>query len=154
MIGYTYNNPISKAGLDSTASSLSPVLKYRNKHSIKGDFNVETKRVTFGVNVIWRSSMENVDRLFCDERDPATVNPSDYAFYQLFSQMILPGYWNYRIENADKQYLNIDLRFGFKFSENLRANFLVKNALNAEYVGRPGDMHAPRRYEIMISSNF
>ncbi len=154
MIGYTYNNPVSKTGTDSTASSLSPTLKYRNKHSIKGDVNFETKRITFGANVIWRSPMQNIDRLFCDERDPETVDPSTYAFYQLFSQMILPGYWDYRIANAKKTYLNVDLRFGFKFSEELRASFLVKNVFNQEYVGRPGDMHAPRRYEIMISANF
>jgi iron complex outermembrane receptor protein len=154
MIGYTYNNPISKAGLDSTASSLSPLLKYRNKHSVKGDINFESKRITFGANIIWRSSMENVDRLFCDERDQTTVDPGIYAFYQLFSQSILPGYWDYRLATADKGYLNLDLRFGFKFSEELRASFIVKNVLNQEFVGRPGDMHAPRRYEIMFSSNF
>lgn len=154
MVGYTYNNPISKAGLDTTASSLSPLLKYRNKHSIKGDINFETNRITFGANVIWRSAMKNIDRLFCDERDPSTVDPSTFAFYQLFSQMILPGYWDYRLANAAKSYINIDLRFGFKFSEELRASFLVKNVLNQEYVGRPGDMHAPRRFEIMFSASF
>lgn len=154
IISYNYNYPISKAGLDTTASSLSPILKYRNRHAVKGDVNIETKRITFGLNVIWRSAMENVDRLFCDERDPSTVNPTDYAFYQLFSSMILPGYWDYRIKNAKKQYLNVDARFAFKFSDKLRASFIVKNLLNQEYVGRPGDMHAPRRFEIMISSNF
>ena len=153
MLAYTYSNPVSRQGLDTTASSLSPILKYRIKHTIKADLNLETKRITFGANIIWRSAMDNVDRLFCDERDPETVNSRDYAFYQLFSGMILPGYWDYRIENANRQYLNIDLRFGFKFSENLRASFIVKNILNRVYVGRPGDMHAPRRFEIVLSAN-
>ncbi|HPX76320.1 MAG TPA: TonB-dependent receptor [Bacteroidales bacterium] len=154
MVGYTYTYPVPKFGADTTASSLSPILKYRNRHSIKADIGVETKRITFGANIIWRSAMENVDRLFCDERDPATVNLTDIAFYQFFSQTILPGYWNYRIENAKKNYFNIDLRFGFNFNKYLSANFIVKNLLNAEYVGRPGDMHAPRRYEILISAHF
>ncbi len=154
MAGYSYNNPFSKEGLDSTASSLSPTLKYRNKHSIKGDVNLETKRVTFGANFIWRSAMENVDRLFCDERDPTTVDNWSYEFNQFFSNSILPGYWNYRIENADRQYINVDVRCGFKFREELRATLVVKNILNREFVGRPGDMYAPRRFEIVLSANF
>lgn len=154
IVGYSYNNPVPRNGIDTTTSSLSPTLKYRNKHSIKGDVNFETKRLTFGINVIWRSKMDNVDRLFCDERDEATVNPVTYNSYKLFSSFILPGYWNYRINNAEQQYINIDLRFGFKFSEDLRASFIVKNVFNQTYVGRPGDMHAPRRFEIVLSANF
>jgi iron complex outermembrane receptor protein len=153
MVGYSYNNSISKNGLDSTASSLSPLLKYRMKHSIKGDISMETKRVTFGVSVIWRSAMENVDRLFCDERDPTTVNAWDYSFNQFFSSTILPGYWDYRVNNADRHFLNFDAHFGFKFSESLKASFIVKNVFNREYVGRPGDMYAPRRFEIVLSAN-
>lgn len=153
MVGYTYNNAIAKNGLDSTASSLSPLLKYRMKHSIKGDVSIETRRITFGISMIWRSSMENVDRLFCDERDPATVDPWNYSFNQFFSSTILPGYWEYRIKNADRNYLNFDAHFGFKFSERLKTSFLVKNIFNREYVGRPGDMYAPRRFEIVLSAN-
>lgn len=153
MIGYTYNNSTSRTGIDSTTSSLSTLLKYRMKHSVKGDINLETKRITFGVSFIWRSAMENVDRLFCDERDPSTVNDWDYAFNQFFSSTILPGYWDYRIKNANRNFLNFDFRFGFKFSERLRTSFIVKNVFNREYVGRPGDMYAPRRFEIVLSAN-
>jgi outer membrane receptor protein involved in Fe transport len=154
IVGYSYNNPFSKTGEDTTTSSLSPMLKYRNKHSIKGDINVETRRITFGVNVIWRSAMENVDRLFCDERDETTVNPITYNSYLLFSSFILPGYWNYRIENAERQYINFDVRFGFKFSEKMRTSLVIKNLFNREFVGRPGDMYAPRRFEIVLSATF
>jgi len=154
LIGYSYNNPFSKAGLDTTASSLSPTLKYRTKHSLKGDVNFETKRITFGANFIWRSAMENVDRIFCDERDPSTVDAMLYENYHFFSSNILPGYWDYRLANATRHYINIDARFGFKFSEELRASFIVKNILNREFVGRPGDMYAPRRIEIVLSAKF
>jgi iron complex outermembrane receptor protein len=154
MVGYSYNNSFSKEGSDTTASSLSTLLKYRNKHSVKGDINFESKRITFGVNVIWRSAMKNVDRLFCDERDPTTVDEMLYQNYHFFSSNILPGYWDYRLENADRQYFNFDARFGFKFSEQLRASFIVKNVFNREFVGRPGDMYAPRRFEIVLSAKF
>ncbi|HOZ29800.1 MAG TPA: TonB-dependent receptor [Bacteroidales bacterium] len=154
IIGYSYNNPMFREMVDTTTSSLLPTLKYRNKHTIKGDVNFETKRLTFGINVIWRSKMDNVDRLFCDERPEETVNPVTYNSYKLFSSFILPGYWDYRLNNADEQYFNIDLRCGFKFSESLRASFIVKNVFNQVYVGRPGDMHAPRRFEVVLSADF
>lgn len=154
MAGYNYNYPVYKNYVDSTASSLSPILKYRNKHTIKADLNIETKRISLGTTIIYKSPIENVDRLFCDERDRYSVDTVTYDSYRLFSSFLLPGYWNYRIENAQKPYFNIDVRFSFIFSEKLRASFIVKNLLNQEYVGRPGDMHPPRRFEIMISSNF
>ncbi|PLX09302.1 MAG: hypothetical protein C0596_01770 [Marinilabiliales bacterium] len=77
-----------------------------------------------------------------------------YQNYHFFSANILPGYWDYRIENASRNYFNFDARFGFKFSESLRASFIVKNVFNAEYVGRPGDMYAPRRFEVVFSAQF
>ncbi len=152
--GEKYTFPTNRAGLDTTASSLSPILKYRYRHSFKADLNFEAKKLTFGVNVIYKSAMENVDRLFCDERDPETVHPNTYNTYRLLSASILPGYWDYRLETAHKSVVFIDTRIGFKFSEYLKVSFLVKNLLNTMYVGRPGDMLPPRRFEIQLSAIF
>jgi outer membrane receptor protein involved in Fe transport len=154
LAGYTYTYPTNRDDLDTTASSLSPILKYRYRHSFKTDLNFEAKRLTFGVNIIYKSAMENVDRLFCDERDPETVHPNTYNTYRFLSQSMLPGYWDYRLETAHKSVVFIDTRIGFKFSESLRASFLVKNLFNTMYVGRPGDMLPPRRFEIQLSANF
>jgi outer membrane receptor protein involved in Fe transport len=154
MAGYTYTYPTSKGAIDTTTSSLSPLLKYRNKHTIKSDFDFEAEKLTFGFNIIYKSPVENVDRLFCDERDPETVIEDVYNTYKLFSSFILPGYWDYRLANADKSSVMIDARVGFKFSEHLRVSFIMKNVFNQMYVGRPGDMHPPRRFEIQLSANF
>ncbi|MBP7464041.1 MAG: TonB-dependent receptor, partial [Bacteroidales bacterium] len=158
MMGYTYNNPVNKAGADSTASTDNPVLKYRYIHSFKGDLDFEAKRFTFGFNWIYNSPMKNVDRLFCDERDPSTMDEYEadlYAFYYLMSDLfLLPGYFDYRIANADQPYVSFDARMGFKFNEYIRASVLVKNVFNSEYVGRPGDLRPPRRFEIQLTAKF
>lgn len=158
MLGYTYNNPVNLAGADSTASSDNPVLKYRYIHSFKGDLDFEAKRFTFGFNWIYNSPMKNVDRLFCDERDPEQMDQVEadmYQFYFLMSDLfLLPGYWNYRIANANMPFVSFDARFGFKFNEHIRASFLMKNVFNTEYVGRPGDMRPPRRFELQLSAKF
>ena len=154
MSGYTYTNPYNRAGEDTTASTTSPMLKYRNKHSVKTDIDFEAKRLTFGFNFIYKSPVVNIDRLFSEQRDPADVDPYDYAFRQFFSSMILPGYFDYRIANADKPLFMVDARIGFKFSEQLRISVIVKNVMNTLYVGRPGDMLPPRRFEVQLSANF
>lgn len=151
LLGYNYNDP-KYMYTDTTTSSISPTLKYRYKHSIKADFSVETKRISTGINFIWKSPMINVDRLFCDERDVAT-NP-EVEFYKLISGIIMPKYFEYWQENKNRTFTNIDIHFGFKFREELKISFLVKNLLNQIYVGRPGDMCEPRRYELALSAKF
>lgn len=154
MGGYTYTNPQNRAGEDTTASTPHPVLKYRSKHTVKADIDFETGRITFGMNFIYRSPMVNVDRLFCDQRDPDDVDPLFYNILGMFSEGIMPGYWDYRLNNADKSFLTFDMRAGFKFSEMLRLSLIVKNVMNSDYVWRPGDMIPPRRYEVQLSANF
>jgi iron complex outermembrane receptor protein len=152
--GYTYTNPINRAGTDTTYSTDEPYLKYRYLHSFKGDVNFESDRIIFGFQWSYHSSILNVDRLFSDERDPSTVDPVLYNSYGVLSSMVLPGYWDYRIANADKGFFELEARFGFKFSEHMRATFIVKNLFNAEQVGRPADMLPPRRFEVQFSAKF
>ncbi|HQL69844.1 MAG TPA: hypothetical protein PLA77_03380, partial [Bacteroidales bacterium] len=94
----------------------------------------------------------------CDERDPSTMDEYEadlYAFYYLMSDLfLLPGYFDYRIANADQPYVSFDARMGFKFNEYIRASVLVKNVFNSEYVGRPGDLRPPRRFEIQLTAKF
>lgn len=158
MLGYAYNYPVNIAGADSTASTDNPILKYRYVHSFKGDFDFEAKRLTFGFNWILNSPMKNVDRLFCDERDPSTLTTDQYNLYQFYYFMsnaaLFPGYWDYRIDHANQPYVSFDARMGFKFSEIIRISLLVKNLFNSEYVGRPGDLRPMRRYELMLTAKF
>ncbi len=150
-IGYTYNEPkyISK-DIDPSTSTDDKTLKYRYKHSIKADFCINAKWFDFGFDIVWKSKVKNVDRLFCDER-PEDEIIGDYA---VLSALILPGYWDYRIKTAEQNFWNIDIYVGAKLYKETKLSFHVKNLLNQVYCGRPGDICAPRRFEISISSNF
>lgn len=158
MLGYAYNYPVNLAGADSTASTDNPILKYRYVHSLKGDFDFEAKRLTFGFNWIFNSPMKNVDHLFCDERDYEALTQEQqilYTFYKgLSNDFLFPGYWDYRIDHANQPYVSFDARMGFKFNDYIRASVLVKNVFNSEYVGRPGDLRPPRRFEIQLTAKF
>ena len=158
-LSYTYNLPKRKDGYDISASTESTILKYRFKHAIKADVELEVKRLIAGFSLEWKSKITNVDRIFCDQRDSITVNSSEletgmYQITNLLSQLIIPGYWEYRLENANRQYFNLDVNIGLKFSNNIRTNFIVRNVFNRVYVGRPADMLPPRRFEISVSMKF
>ncbi|MDR2835349.1 MAG: TonB-dependent receptor [Bacteroidales bacterium] len=158
-LSYSYNYPLHKDGADETASTTTNLLKYRFKHSIKADFQIDAKRLIAGLSVEWKSAIKNVDRIFCDERDLADLSTEqDIAYYfygeLLSNQVLIPGYWNYRKENAKKTFLNIDVNFGFNFSHNVKAVFVVRNLLNQTFSGRPADICAPRRYEVMVTYKF
>lgn len=158
-LSYTYNYPIHKGGEDKTASTTSSILKYRFKHSAKADIQIDSRRIIAGFAIEWKSAVKNVDRIFCDERDATQLTTEEDEVLNLFSNEILspiliPGFVNYRLANANKNYVNIDVNFGFKFNHNIKTVFLVRNLLNQAFSGRPADICAPRRYEMMITVKF
>lgn len=150
-VGYTYNNPkyISK-DIDPSTSTDDKTLKYRYKHSIKADISIDAKWFEFGADLVWKSKVKNVDRLFCDER-PEDEVIGDYA---VLSALVLPGYWDYRIRTAAQNFWNIDFYVGVKLYKETKLSFHVKNLLNQVYCGRPGDICAPRRFEVSLSAKF
>ena len=151
-VGYTYNNPkYTSKDIDPSTSTDDKTLKYRYKHSVKADVSISAKWFEIGADLVWKSKVKNVDRLFCDERPDDQVN----AMYMMISNMmVLPGYWDYRIRTAGQNFWNIDCYVGVKLYKETKLSFHVKNLLNQVYCGRPGDMCAPRRFEISISSKF
>ena len=151
-VGYTYNNPkYISDDIDPSTSTDDKTLKYRYNHSVKADVSISAKWFEIGADLVWKSKVKNVDRLFCDERPDDQINP----MYRMISDMmILPGYWDYRIRTADQNFWNIDFYVGAKLYKETKLSFHIKNLLNQVYCGRPGDMCAPRRFEISISSKF
>ena len=151
MVGYTYNNPkyISDE-IDPSTSTDDKTLKYRYKHSVKADVSFTAKWFEVGIDLVWKSKVKNVDRLFCDER-PAEDVIGDYA---VLSALVLPGYWDYRIRTAEQNFWNIDFYVGVKLYKETKLSFHVKNLLNQVYCGRPGDICAPRRFEVSLSAKF
>ncbi len=132
--GYTFMNPI-----DLSSDTLkNNILKYRYRHSIKGDVSMSYKKVSFGTSMIYRSFMERIDAAFEDK---------------ILGVEIMPGLKQYR-ENNDKGALIFDIHAAYQLSHHVKISFVAKNIFNKEYMGRPGDLRPPRNYAVQILAGF
>jgi len=122
--GYTYMNP-----LDLSSDSLgAQTLKYRYRHSAKGNIEIAVKDFSAGFTFSYQSFMERIDGAFDS---------------MILGQEIFPGLKDYRLEN-DKGAVVFDLRLGWQVTPFSGISFFVKNIFNKEYMGRPGDIQPPR----------
>jgi len=122
-IGYTYMNPI-----DLDADTLeNNILKYRYRHSLKGDIEFTFKRLSTGLNFIYGSHMERIDEAFEEK---------------ILGKEIFPGLKEYRIKN-DKGFIVFDFRIAYQVTASSKLAFFIKNVFNREYMGRPGDIQPP-----------
>ncbi|TSA35523.1 MAG: TonB-dependent receptor [Porphyromonadaceae bacterium] len=137
--GYTFMQPID---IDKMAAGGSEpdayILKYRHKHALKADFEAEMKRFLIGASFNYTSRMVNVDKVFTDS---------------FTGNLFLPGYPDYR-KNNNSSYLVMDLRFALNISKFIRINLIVRNLLNKEYIGRPGDIGPPRNMTLQLRVKF
>ena len=121
-VGYTYMDPVDLTIPKS--DTINNILKYRFRHSLKGDISLSWKRWSTGTSLVYNSFMERVDSIFTDP---------------LIGNLILPGYPEYREEHQTGS-LVFDYRISWNVSEAARLSFIVKNLFNIEYMGRPGDI--------------
>lgn len=122
--GYTFMNPI-----DLSSDSIGPqILKYRYKHSAKGDFGVTIKNLNAGLTLSYQSFIKRIDAAFEDK---------------ILGQEFFPGLKEYRKKN-DKGAIVFDVRVGWQFTHSSEISLFVKNLFNKEYMGRPGDIQPPR----------
>ena len=135
LAGYTYTNPIDKnvEVNDSTKSTGSNVLKYRNYHTAKADMEINYKKISTGISLIYMSKMINIDKAFED-----LMGDGPGVGIEL-----LPGLYDYR-QTHNKGNIVFDYRISYTLNENSKISFVVKNIFNKEYMGRPGDMRPPR----------
>ena len=138
--GYTYMDPVDPVLIDSLGRTDDDayVLNYRRRHLLKGDLEAEIRGVFAGINAQYYSKMINVDGAFTDP---------------VLGDMLLPGFPVYWVEEAGA-YLLIDLRLGWNISPAFRINCLLKNAMNVEYLGRPGDIGPPRQITLQLKFTF
>lgn len=138
LIGYTYMNPVSlnndKAYRGTFSDTTTNILKYRFKHLAKADVEAEYKKFSIGASARYNSFMKNIDKVFEES---------------LLGTYILPGLKQYRIDH-NKGALVFDARIGYEISKNYRVGFVVNNVLNTEYMGRPGDIQAPRNFILQV----
>ena len=129
--GYTYMNPV-----DLSSDTLeNNILKYRYRHSFKADVDLQVRKFSFGLSAIYRSFMERIDEAF---EEPIIGN-----IY------IFPGLKEYRQENNTGKVV-FDIRASYAFNPSTKLSFIVKNLLNAEHMGRPGDIGPPRSFTLQF----
>jgi len=82
--------------------------------------------------------MLNVDQVF--------VNPK-------YEKDILPGYADYRQENKEGEWV-VNYRVSYAIVEQFKVSLIIKNLLNEEYIGRPGDIGPPRNITLQLAVTF
>ena len=160
--GYVYTRPIDadvdalnekeEASADlfsmKSKSNTSKYLKYRQKHSLKGVFDLEWKRINIGTNLAWKSKTLAVDYFMVDEREKAAPDLMDYVRGLMFGD--LHNYWM----NNNKGYFSMDLRLGVKITKNIQFQGIINNLWNNEYSVRPMDVAAPRTFIMQLNTTF
>ena len=131
--GYTFMDPV-----DLSADTLEDdILKYRYRHSFKGDVEFIFNRFSTGLNFVYNSNIERIDAAFEDK---------------ILGREIFPGLKDYRAEN-DKGFIAFDFRIAYRVSASSRISLFIKNIFNREYMGRPGDIQPPRNISLQYSLN-
>ncbi len=138
MAGYTYINPVDLNVEESGDTTENQYLKYRYKHSVKGDIELSPGRFTLGYTIIYNSRMENIDEVF--------LNP-------LFGEMILPGFPDYWARQ-NNGYTIMNARILYDVAAFLNVGLILRNMTNKEYMGRPGDIRPPRSITFQLTFRF
>lgn len=143
--GYTYIDPVMM-GFDPIRDTLGlpgiKTLKYRNKHLLKNDIQLDWKFVSIGWSIRYQSPMENIDRRFVE---------SIFKEYGLDLPIfyILPGLKEYREKHNKGDWIH-DARIGFQLTKTMKLSYIVNNVFNEEYTSRPGDVRPPRQHVVQI----
>jgi outer membrane cobalamin receptor len=137
LAGYTYIMPLD-LNKPNSASTKDKYLKYRNINSIKADAETKYKMITLGLTFIYASEIKNIDSVFLDP---------------FFGEIILPGFPEYW-EKHNTGYAVLDGRLMFDITKKMTIAFIIKNILNKEYMGRPGDIYPPRNLTLKLNVSF
>lgn len=111
---------------------LSSVLKYRFRHMLRMDAEYTYKRWYIGTDINYFSLMENLDAIYIS---------------------FIPGIQEYREGHMDGDWI-ADFRVGYDVKENMRIQFLVKNAFNNMYALRPAKYDPPRSFTLQYKISF
>lgn len=110
---------------------LEPLLKYRMRHSVKNDIEIEYKQFIWGLDTRFYGKVEKVDDIFIG---------------------FIPGLDRFRVENDHGSVL-INLRMGYSMNRYGRISLIVNNALNSEISYRPARMEAPLNFVVQYRIN-
>ncbi len=133
--GYTYKRPLDLSLADSVKNK---ILKYRYRNSAKADMAIQYKAFETGISIRYNSFMERIDNAFEDK---------------ILGMEIFPGLKTYR-QNHTQGNTVVDLRMAYTFLRQLRISFIINNLLNAENMGRPGDIRPPRNFTLQLKWDY
>jgi outer membrane receptor protein involved in Fe transport len=153
LTGYTYSNPINpnfNPKTDTTSTSGTNVLRYRNKTMFKSDIQLTYKVISFGWSTRYASAMQNIDRRFQQNVLYDDGVPDQYAPGYLF---LLPGLAQYRATHNTGVWVN-DFRIACQVSKVMRISFLINNFFNTEFMSRPGLIESPRTFVLQVGLKF
>jgi len=152
MLGYTYTNPIDlDANKDSVkANPKYNILKYSWYHSAKADLEVTYHAFSLGVSVDYHSFMIHIDKAF---QDPIMLPDGHPLIQNGDTVFFLPGLKQYREKHNTGDAI-FDARVSYQVTEKTKISFIVKNLFDREYMGRPGDVQAPRNAAVQLAMKF
>lgn len=152
--GYTFMNPINPnfnplkdtLGLDGVKT-----LKYRSKHLLKNDIQLDYKFISIGYSTRFQSKTENIDKRFVQSiLHEYNDIPNGLNWDEIDATYILPGL-NKNFDQFQKAVWLHDARISFKISSAIKLSFIVNNFTNVSYQARPGDLRAPTQYVFQLS---
>jgi outer membrane receptor protein involved in Fe transport len=147
--GYTYINPVNpnyNPLKDTLGLPGVKTLKYRSKHLLKSDIQLDYKFISIGYSVRFQSKVENIDRRFVESVLHEYNDPSSgFNWDDIPNTYILPGLREH-FADFQKSFWVHDARISFNFNRNVKFSFIVNNFTNVEYQARPGDMRPPTQY--------
>lgn len=149
--GYNYANPVNlqpdyiysnvnNLALNyktSSSDTSGTILKYRNRHLIKSDIQLDWKRFSFGMTYRYISSMEAIDAIF------------EQSIFSTF----VPGIKEAREEDKPGNHI-VDLRASWNMSSDWKIGISVENVFNTVYMTRPADIRPPRTFVLQLSYKY
>lgn len=111
---------------------------------VKIDFQVDYKKIAFGLSTRYTSLMQNIDGILETDNIVITVvHPTNGPASLPTGQNILSGYGDYRAARMTGD-LVFDARLAFNINKKSKLSLLMNNVLNREYTNRPGNVMPPR----------
>lgn len=130
MVAYTFVDPKYAdytEEIKNSATSDDNILKYRYRHSLKSQLNIELWGVSFWVNQRYNSHMVSIDRNF---------------------EQYISGIADFRNNfNSGYNILNMQLAYKYKY---MRFSLNMDNVANTLYTERPALLEAPRNVSIRL----
>lgn len=165
LAGYTYTEPISlnpqliyahdnaPAGpqqmsyLSTSMNASGNVLKYRFKHTAKGDAELTYKnRISIGYSIRYYSHMQNIDSAFAFMEG---LTHDLYAYFHNITPIKVISFWKGR-----KDVWVNDCRISYKMRKRNKISLVINNLFNRTYSLRPMKIESPRTTAIQYVYEF